>query len=117
MTDISPTRYCKSCRELIPAARLKALPAATTCMACSQTGRVAGFALITGKTSYSELQLVSQETAQELYLKQDRKGSIATGVQFKHLPTPKLSNFDFADEDRPNVPKGMPEHPSKGEDV
>ena len=90
---------CKVCKEPIPEARLKALPTASTCIACSQTGRVAGFALITSKTSYSEIQLVSQETAQELYAKQDRKGgSIANGVQFKQQPPPKLSNFDFEDK-------------------
>ena len=91
-------KLCAQCRQPIPDARLKALPSAATCIACSQTGRVAGFALITSKTSYSEIQLVSQETAQELYQKQDRKGgSIANGVQFKQQPPPKLSNFDFED--------------------
>jgi hypothetical protein len=50
--------------------------------------------MITNKTSYSEIQIVSQETANELYLKQDRKGSIATGVQFKNQAPPKLSNFE-----------------------
>jgi hypothetical protein len=98
MINEKGAKICHLCRQPIPLARLQALPAATTCIACSQTGRVAGFAVITGKTSYSELQLVSQETAQELYQKQDRKGSIATGVQFKNLPPPKQSNFDFEDE-------------------
>ena len=98
MINAEGQQICNVCKEPIPEARLKALPTAKTCTAYSQTGRVAGFAMITGKTSYSELQLVSQETAQELYQKQDRKGgSIANGVQFKHLPTPKLSNFDFED--------------------
>jgi len=95
-----PPRLCKACREPIPAARLKALPAAVTCIRCSSTERVAGFAVITGKTSYSEIQIVSQEHAQELYAKQDRKGgSIAQGVQFKPMPPPKLSNFDFEDKE------------------
>lgn len=88
-------RYCKACNGQIPAQRLAALPAATTCIACSNTNRVAGFPVVSGKTSYSELQIVSQETADMLYMKQDRKGSISTGVQFKHLPPPKLSNLDF----------------------
>lgn len=85
---------CVVCGESIPELRLKALPHTKTCVKCSNTNRVAGFPVITGKNSYSELQLVNQELAQELYAKQDRKGSIATGVQFKQLPPPKLSNFE-----------------------
>lgn len=85
---------CIVCNTEIPELRLKALPHTKTCINCSSTNRIAGFPLITGKNSYSELQLVDQEKAQELYAKQDRKGSIATGVQFKQLPTPKLSNFE-----------------------
>lgn len=88
-------RLCTSCAQPIPEARLKALPAARTCVQCSSTARVAGFAVISGKTTYSELQIVSQELAQELNEKQDRKGhGVATGVQFKNLPPPKLSNLE-----------------------
>lgn len=85
---------CIACEKEIPQLRLKALPNVKTCIDCSGTERIAGFPLITGKNSYSELQLVSQETAKELYAKQDRKGSIASGVQFRQLPHPKLSNFE-----------------------
>lgn len=85
---------CVVCDCEIPAKRLEILPHAKTCVNCSSTARVAGFPLITSKTSYSELQIVSQEVAQDLYEKQDRKGSIATGVQFRQLPPPKLSNFE-----------------------
>ncbi len=85
---------CVVCDAEIPAKRLEILPNSKTCVSCSSTARVAGFPMITSKTSYSELQIVSQETAQELYTKQDRKGGVATGVQFKQLPTPKLSNFE-----------------------
>ena len=85
---------CVVCEVEIPELRVKALPKVKTCINCSSTERVAGFPLITSKTSYSELQIVGQEIAQELYAKQDRKGSIATGVQFRQLPPPKLSNFE-----------------------
>lgn len=87
-------KLCISCGKEIPEQRLKALPNSKTCVQCSNTAKVAGFPLITNKTAYSELQIVPQETAQELYLKQDRKGSISTGVQFKNTPPPKLSNFE-----------------------
>lgn len=85
---------CTICDAEIPAQRIVALPNAKTCVHCSSTARVAGFPLITSKTSYSELQIVSQEIAEELYGKQERKGGIATGVQFRQLPPPKLSNFE-----------------------
>lgn len=85
---------CIHCNEPIPEGRIKALPNAKTCVKCSETGRVYGFAVVSGKTTYSEIQVVSEQTAQELYTKQDRKGGVATGVQFKNLPPPKLSNFE-----------------------
>ncbi len=85
---------CIHCNSEIPEARMKALPNAKTCVSCSETGRVYGFAVVSGKTTYSEIQLVSEETAQELYKKQDRTGGVATGVQFRNLPPPKLSNFE-----------------------
>lgn len=100
---MKPEVYCKLCNQPIPAARLAALPAAKTCVQCSQTGRVAGFAIISGKTTYSELQIVPQDLANELYEKQDRKGAgVASGVQFKQLPTPRLSNLEF-DEGKPGT--------------
>lgn len=85
---------CTICEKGIPALRLIALPGTRTCIKCSQAARVAGFPLISGKTTYSELQIVKQETAEELYGKQERKGSIAEGVKFKNLPPPKLSNME-----------------------
>lgn len=90
----NPTKQCRACGADIPAARIKALPHTQTCVSCSGTQRVAGFQVISGKTSYSEIEVVPQDKAQELYKLQDRKGSIATGVLFKELPPPKLSNFE-----------------------
>ncbi|WP_156026954.1 hypothetical protein [Sporocytophaga myxococcoides] len=43
-----------------------------TCTECSATARVAGFPIVSGKTTYSELQIVSTEKAEELYQKQNR---------------------------------------------
>lgn len=85
---------CIHCGNVIPDGRLKILPNTKTCVKCSEVSRVAGFPVISGKTTYSELQIVKQETAQELFNKQDRKGSIAEGVKFKTLPPPKLSNME-----------------------
>ncbi|MBX9852021.1 MAG: TraR/DksA C4-type zinc finger protein [Cytophagaceae bacterium] len=85
---------CIKCGSEIPELRLKALPHAKTCVHCSETSRVAGFPIVSGKTTYSELQLVKQETAEELYEKQNRKGGIAEGVKFKSQKPPKLSNLE-----------------------
>ena len=70
--------YCIKCGNLIPEARLKALPTAKTCVRCSQAQRVAGFPMITGKTEYSALQIMSQADAQQLYKMGDRRGTGAS---------------------------------------
>lgn len=70
--------YCIRCGDMIPEARLKALPTAKTCVNCSQAQRVAGFPLITGKTEYSALQLVSQADAQQLHKMGARRGTGAS---------------------------------------
>jgi hypothetical protein len=85
---------CISCGVEIPLKRLEILPKTKYCVLCSKTERVYGHPIISGKNSYSEIQLVSAELANELAFKQDRKGSVATGVQFRQLPKPKLSNFE-----------------------
>ncbi|RYC71172.1 TraR/DksA family transcriptional regulator [Spirosoma sordidisoli] len=66
--------YCVKCGNTIPDARLKALPTARTCVPCSSVQRVAGFPLITGKTEYAALQLVSQQEAAHLHKMQARRG-------------------------------------------
>ncbi|MDX2195594.1 MAG: hypothetical protein NW207_04180 [Cytophagales bacterium] len=86
---------CLHCGIEIPIERLKILPHTHTCVQCSDTQRVYGHAVITGKTSYSEIEIVSEQTAQTLFEMQNRKGStVAEGVKFRQLPPPKLSNFE-----------------------
>ncbi len=48
---------CIRCNRQIPELRLKALPQTKTCITCSHTSRVAGFPIISGKTTYAELQI------------------------------------------------------------
>jgi hypothetical protein len=75
---------CVKCLNLIPEARLKALPSAKTCVQCSSTSKVGGHTIISGKNTYSEIQIVDQETATQLYRMQSRKGfGVATGVKFQ----------------------------------
>jgi hypothetical protein len=85
---------CIKCDVLISELRLKAAPGTKYCVNCSEAKRVAGFAIISGKPTYSELQIADQNKAEELYKKQDRRGGIAEGVKFKNLPPPKLSNLE-----------------------
>ena len=70
--------YCVKCGNSIPDARLKVLPTAKTCVQCSSVQRVAGFPLITGKTEYSALQIVSQQDAARLHKMQARRGTGAS---------------------------------------
>lgn len=69
---------CIRCKHPIAEARLQALPTTKTCVKCSGVERVAGFALITGKTEYAALQIVSQQEAQRLNKMQARKGTGAS---------------------------------------
>ena len=70
--------YCVKFGNSIPEARLKALPAAKTCVQCSSAQRVAGFPLITGKTQYSALQIMSQQDAARLQKLSARRGTGAS---------------------------------------
>ena len=67
-------RNCKHCNNLIPEGRLKILPYTYSCVSCSTTERVGGHTVISGKNTYSEIQIVDQETARTLAHMQTRKG-------------------------------------------
>ena len=69
---------CIKCGEEIHPKRIKALPKTKVCVKCSDVKRVAGAVIISGKNTYSELQIISQEDANEFYKKQNRKGSGAS---------------------------------------
>lgn len=75
---------CINCFNPIPEGRLKCLPNAKTCVQCSNTGKVGCHTVISGKTEYSQIQIVDQETADKLYHMQSRKGfGVANGVKFR----------------------------------
>ena len=67
-------KNCIVCGKEIPEARIKALPDAKTCVEHSNAGRVAGYQVITGKDTYTELEITSQERVDELYDLGSRKG-------------------------------------------
>ena len=76
-------KNCIVCNKEIPEGRLKALPNTKTCTEHSQVDKVAGFQLITGKTEYTDLQIVDQETFKRLTKLQDRKGyGVSNGIKF-----------------------------------
>ena len=75
---------CCACNNEIDPRRLKALPGAKTCVSCSTTERVACHTIISGKNTYSEIQIVDRETSKRLYNMQSRKGfGVANGVKFQ----------------------------------
>jgi len=65
------------CGEEISGLKLKALREAKICLSCSNIQSLAGFTIVSAKTTYSELQIVKQDTANE----------------FKNLLPPKFSNM------------------------
>lgn len=80
-------KHCIVCGKPIEEARLAASKnKASTCIAHmhgADVSKVAAMPIISGKTTYSELQFMSQEQAQEIYKKQQRRGqSPSAGVKF-----------------------------------
>jgi hypothetical protein len=71
---------CINCGIEIPEGRLKAIPGTQTCVSCSDTAKVAGFRVITGKSTYTEMQIVDQKKWIELNMKQQRRGTVSRGI-------------------------------------
>jgi len=59
-------KYCRVCGEVIPEGRLKVLPNAVTCVNHSNVEKKLGFQVVTGKDTYTELNIVDAETFQKL---------------------------------------------------
>jgi hypothetical protein len=79
------SKKCSKCNEEINPLRLKALPNTVTCVSCSTVEKVACHTIISGKNTYSEVQIVDRETSARLYGMQSRKGfGVANGVKFQY---------------------------------
>lgn len=63
---------CEVCDREIPTGRIKALPNTRTCTACSETAKVGGFTVISGKTEYCELQVLPVELSTKMKKLQNR---------------------------------------------
>ena len=72
--DLLPSgRYCTACGDELTIGRVK-YSKSDKCVQCSDTSRIGAFPVISGKTTYSEIQLVSPEVARKLHRAQHRCG-------------------------------------------
>jgi hypothetical protein len=82
--------HCIKCMDVINPLRVKALPNTKTCIKCSDVQRVYGHTIISGKNTYSEIQLVDAETSAMLSKLGYRVGQgVSAGVRFKFDPKHK----------------------------
>ena len=65
---------CQKCDNIISAGRLKALPNTRECVACSSTEQNMVRAVITGKTTYSEVEVIKNKKTKEYLNKLIGKG-------------------------------------------
>ena len=65
---------CTQCQTVIPKARLKALPNTKRCVECSNVERNYVRTIISGKTTYSEWEVIKNKDTKEYLQKLDSKG-------------------------------------------
>jgi len=64
---------CVKCKEVIPTGRLKALPGTKVCVNCSDTQRWYLRNIISGKTTYSEAEIIKDPELAVKMRKMDRR--------------------------------------------
>jgi len=100
---------CSKCQAKIPAARLKALPNTKTCVECSNVERNYVRTIISGKTTYSEWEVIKNKETKQYLEKLDSKGRQGFGSMLyrasKSIPEPKASNIRLGTR----VARKMPE--------
>ena len=64
---------CIKCKEAIPAGRLKAIPGTKVCVNCSDTQRWYLRNIISGKTTYSEAEIIKDPELAVKMRKMDRR--------------------------------------------
>tara|TARA_R100001509_G_C4734855_1_gene171160 strand:- start:287 stop:517 length:231 start_codon:yes stop_codon:yes gene_type:complete len=64
---------CVKCKEVIPVGRLKALPGTKVCVNCSDTQRWYLRNIISGKTTYSEAEIIKDPELAVKMRKMDRR--------------------------------------------
>lgn len=70
---------CCKCQAEIPQGRLLVLPNTRTCVQCSTTGKWYARAVITGKTTYSEVEVIKDTAAANEMRRYDRSGRTGWG--------------------------------------
>ena len=88
---------CIKCCNVIPEARLKALPGTKTCVECSEVERDYVRTIISGKTTYSEIEVIKNKDTKEYLKKLDAKGRTGFGSCLyrasRSIPEPKASDM------------------------
>ena len=88
---------CSKCQAKIPVARLRALPNTKTCVECSNVERNYVRTIISGKTTYSEWEVIKNKDTKEYLRKLDSKGRQGFGSMLyrasKSIPEPKASEL------------------------
>ena len=67
------TKKCITCKEVIPAGRVKALPTTRTCTECSTTTAWYVRNIIAGKTEYMETEIIKDPRAADVLREMDKK--------------------------------------------
>ncbi len=70
---------CIKCQAEIPEGRLLVLPNTRTCVQCSTTGKWYARAVITGKTTYSQVEVIKDEAAAAEMKRYDASGRTGWG--------------------------------------
>tara|TARA_R110002110_G_scaffold406384_1_gene626155 strand:+ start:36 stop:587 length:552 start_codon:yes stop_codon:yes gene_type:complete len=101
---------CIKCTELIPNARIKALPGTKECVRCSSIERNYVRTIISGKTTYSEIEVIKNKDTKEYLKGLDSKGRQGFGSMLyrasKNDPSPKASSLSL----KTRVTRKMPEY-------
>ena len=89
---------CSKCQAKIPAARLRALPNTKTCVECSNVERNYVRTIISGKTTYSEWEVIKNKDTKEYLKRLDAKGRTGFGSSLyrasRTIPEPKASDMN-----------------------
>jgi hypothetical protein len=72
-------KKCISCEELIPKARLKALPHTKECVQCSSEERNMVRSVITGKNTYSEIEVIKSKEGKQNMSRIEGRGRVGYG--------------------------------------
>ena len=91
---------CCKCSVEINPLRLKALPDTRTCVECSDVERNYVRTIISGKTTYSEIEVIKNKDTKEYLKRLDAKGRTGFGSSLyrasKSIPEPKASDMSKA---------------------